>query len=45
MKLGTGCVEECFVKEELRRPTERTLGAWMPRRSEVIVMNRRTRET
>ena len=34
VKISTGCVEECCVKES-RRPMQRTLDAWMPRRSGV----------
>ena len=36
VKISTGCVEECCVKES-RRPMQRTLDAWMPRRSGVTV--------
>ena len=32
VKSSTGCVEECSVMEESRRPMERTQDAWMPRR-------------
>ena len=39
LKISTGCVEECRV-EESRRPVQRTLDAWMPRRSGVTVKNR-----
>ena len=39
VKISTGCVEECSVKE-LRRPMQRTLDAWMPRRSGVTVKNK-----
>ena len=38
-KISTGCVEECCVKES-RRPMQRTLDAWMPRRSGVTVKNK-----
>ena len=38
VKISTGCVEECCVKES-RRPIQRTLDAWMQRRSGVTVNN------
>ena len=40
MKISTGCVEECCVKEESRRPMEGMLEAWMPKRCEVTVENK-----
>ena len=39
VKISTGCVEECCVKES-RRPLHRTLDAWLPRRSGVSVKNK-----
>ena len=40
VKISTRCVEECCVMDESRRPMERTLDAWMPRRSGVTVKNK-----
>ena len=40
VKISTGCVDESCVMEESRRPMERTLDAWMPRRSGVVVKNK-----
>ena len=37
VKIGVRCVEECCVNEEPRRPMQRTLDAWMPRRPGVTV--------
>jgi len=42
MKISTACEEECCMKEESRKPMERTMEAWMPRRSEVTVRNKFT---
>ena len=39
VKISTGCVEECCVKES-RRSMQRTLDAWMQRRSGVTVKNK-----
>ena len=39
VKICIGFVEECCVKES-RRPMQRTLDAWMPRRSGVTVKNK-----
>ena len=39
-KISTGCVDESCVMEESRRPMERTLDAWMPRRPGVVVKNK-----
>ena len=39
VKISTGCVEECCVKES-RRPMQRTLDAWVSRRPGVTVKNK-----
>ena len=40
VKISTSCVDESCVMQESRRPMERTLDAWIPRRSGVVVKNK-----
>ena len=40
VKISTSCVDKSCVMEESRRPMERTLDAWMPRRPGVVVKNK-----
>jgi len=39
MKIDTGCEGKCCCGEEMRKPMERTLDVWMPKRIEVKTKN------